>query len=161
MEPSYYLPNTNFGNDFNKDSAFKMYHGTKIPGFPNHPHRGFETVTLALDGVVDHTDSLGSSGRYASGDVQWMTAGKGIQHAEMFPLMDVEKENRFELIQIWLNLPKKNKFVEPSYQMLWRENIPLINITDKSSVKLIAVNMKMLMLLILIMIHGQEIRIMV
>lgn len=142
LAPSYYLENTRFGNDFNKDSPFRMYYGRVVPGFPAHPHRGFETVTLVLDGYVDHTDSLGSKGRYAKGDVQWMTAGKGIQHCEMFPLLDDQKDNRFELIQIWLNLPKKNKFVEPYYQMLWKENIPLLTKKNEhgkeSRVKLIA-----------------------
>lgn len=126
LAPSYYLENTKFGDDFKKESPFRMYHGKVVPGFPAHPHRGFETVTLVLDGYVDHTDSLGSKGRYAKNDVQWMTAGKGIQHCEMFPLLDSENENRFELIQIWLNLPKKSKFVDPYYQMLWREDIPVL-----------------------------------
>ena len=72
-----------------------------------HPHRGFETVTLCRQGRVDHTDSLGSAGRFGDGDVQWMTAGAGISHCEMFPLLDSKNDNTFELFQIWLNLPRK------------------------------------------------------
>jgi redox-sensitive bicupin YhaK (pirin superfamily) len=63
-------------------------------------------------------------GVYGNGDVQWMTAGKGVQHSEMFPLIKKEEENPMELFQIWLNLPKVNKMVEPHFKMLWRESIP-------------------------------------
>ncbi len=75
---------------------------------------------------------MGASGRYGHGDVQWMTAGKGVQHAEMFPLVNQEKDNPLELFQIWLNLPKANKFVEPHFKMLWAENIPLFEHIDES-----------------------------
>lgn len=110
--------------------GWRMYHGRTVPGFPGHPHRGFETVTVVRTGMVDHSDSLGAAGRYGDGDVQWMTAGKGVQHAEMFPLINKDKENPLELFQIWLNLPKANKMTEPHFKMLWAETIPLHRFTD-------------------------------
>lgn len=128
--PDAPLTGRNLGNDFTLKDGWRMYHGKSIPGFPVHPHRGFETVTVVRKGVVDHSDSLGGAGRYRDGDVQWMTAGKGIQHSEMFPLIHKEKPNSLELFQIWLNLPRAKKFVEPYYAMLWKENIPVHRIKD-------------------------------
>jgi quercetin 2,3-dioxygenase len=130
MGPATSLEGRNIGNDFTIKDGWRMYHGDTIPGFPVHPHRGFETVTVVLQGLVDHADSMGAAGRYGNGDVQWMTAGKGIQHSEMFPLLNKDKDNPLELFQIWLNLPQKNKFVEPHFSMLWGETIPKIYFKD-------------------------------
>lgn len=124
MGPAVSLQGRSLGDDFIIKDGFRMYHGKKVPGFPGHPHRGFETVTIVREGIVDHADSLGASGRYGEGDVQWMTAGKGVQHSEMFPLLKEEADNPMELFQIWLNLPKKNKMVEPHFKMLWGSKIP-------------------------------------
>ena len=130
--PESDLKGKNIGDDFDLESDFKMYYGKDVPGFPVHPHRGFETVTFVLQGFVDHSDSHGASGRYGAGDVQWMTAGSGMQHAEMFPLINDDKENTLELFQIWLNLPPESKFVDPSYKMLWAEDIPVIKEKDEA-----------------------------
>jgi len=127
------LRGRNIGQDFTTKDGWRMYHGSTIPGFPYHPHRGFETITINKEGVVDHSDSLGASGRFMAGDVQWMTAGKGIQHSEMFPLVDENKGNPLEIFQVWLNLPKASKMVDPHFKMLWNEDIPVINHKDEAN----------------------------
>lgn len=139
MGPDASLSGRNIGQDFTVKDGWRMYHGQKIPGFPYHPHRGFETVTVVMEGLVDHTDSLGAAGRFGKGDVQWMTAGKGVQHSEMFPLIHQDKENPMELFQIWLNLPKTGKFVEPYFKMLWEDMIPVVKETGSNG-KLTEVN---------------------
>ena len=86
-----------------------------------HPHRGIETITYLIEGSFRHRDSRGGGGTLNSGDVQWMTAGKGIQHEEM-PAME---NGRLWGYQLWLNLPRKFKWVEPQYQHLGKEDIPV------------------------------------
>ena len=127
------LKGRNIGSDFTIKDGFRMYHGSSVPGFPYHPHRGFETITINKEGVVDHTDSLGAAGRFMGGDVQWMTAGRGIQHSEMFPLIHEDNDNPVVIFQIWLNLPKISKMVEPHFKMHWKEDIPVVTLKDSGN----------------------------
>jgi len=124
LGPAASLSGRNLGQDFDAANGWRMYHGQVVPGFPSHPHRGFETVTVVRRGLVDHSDSLGAAARYGHGDVQWLTAGKGIVHAEMFPLLDSAGPNPLELFQVWLNLPAVDKFAEPHFSMFWQKSIP-------------------------------------
>ncbi len=124
LGPVASLAGRNLGQDFDPKLPFRMYHGQVVPGFPQHPHRGFETVTIVRRGVIDHSDSLGAAARFSTGDVQWLTAGGGICHSEMFPLLRQDAPNPLELFQIWLNLPSADKLVEPHFAMLWNEDIP-------------------------------------
>jgi redox-sensitive bicupin YhaK (pirin superfamily) len=130
LGPDASLAGRNIGMDFTIKDGWRMYHGDIVPGFPVHPHRGFETVTIVRKGLIDHSDSLGATARFGNGDVQWLTAGKGIQHSEMFPLLNRESGNPLELFQIWLNLPKAKKFVQPHFAMLWGETIPKLSVKD-------------------------------
>lgn len=136
------LQNRQIGSDFSYIDGWSMYHGDDIPGFPQHPHRGFETITVTRKGLVDHSDSMGATARYGDGDTQWMTAGKGIQHAEMFPLVNKEKPNTLELFQIWLNLPQAKKMVDPYFTMFWGSQTPTVTVPDASgkqtSIKVVA-----------------------
>ncbi|MDJ0767974.1 MAG: pirin family protein [Ilumatobacter sp.] len=124
--PAASLIGRELGSDFAGTDGWRMYHGQVVPGFPAHPHRGFETITYVRQGLVDHADSLGAAARYGRGDVQWMTAGRGIVHAEMFPLLDRDGPNTLELFQVWLNLPAADKMVEPHFSMLWDAQIPRV-----------------------------------
>jgi redox-sensitive bicupin YhaK (pirin superfamily) len=124
MGPDASLAGRDIGQDFAGKDGWRMYHGETVPGFPAHPHRGFETVTVVRRGLIDHSDSLGATARFGGGDTQWLTAGAGIMHAEMFPLVKREADNPLELFQIWLNLPARNKMVAPYFTMFWAEAIP-------------------------------------
>ena len=120
------------GSDFDPEAPYRMYHGERIPGFPSHPHRGFETLTATIEGIIDHADSLGNAGRYGDGDLQWMTAGKGCVHSEMFPLIRTTQDNPTRFFQIWLNLPSKNKMAEPGFKMFWNHQIPIYQSSDEN-----------------------------
>jgi redox-sensitive bicupin YhaK (pirin superfamily) len=124
LGPAASLAGREIGMDFAGKDGWRMYHGDTVPGFPGHPHRGFETVTIVRSGLIDHHDSLGAAARFGKGDVQWLTAGKGIVHSEMFPLLERNSPNPAELFQIWLNLPAANKMVNPYFSMLWADTIP-------------------------------------
>ncbi|WP_045432067.1 pirin family protein [Acinetobacter calcoaceticus] len=125
--------NENMGpiSESTKDEPYQMYFGDVVPGFSEHPHTGFETITLVESGYVDHFDSLGNSGRYSAGDVQWLSTGNGIEHCEMFPLIHLDKPNPFELFQIWFNSSPEQKKQNPAYKMMWREQIPHVKLIDQ------------------------------
>ena len=132
MAPKASLAGRQLGMDFDPSNAWRMYHGHTVPGFPVHPHRGFETITLARKGYIDHSDSLGATARFGNGDIQWLTAGAGIQHAEMFPLVHEDSDNHTELFQIWLNLPARSKMAAPHFQMTWAQNVPKFTSVDSA-----------------------------
>lgn len=132
LGPAASLAGRQMGRDFAGIDGWRMYHGSVVPGFPRHPHRGFETVTVVRHGLVDHSDSLGATARYGAGDVQWMTAGQGIVHAEMFPLLHRAEPNPIDFFQIWLNLPAANKMVEAHFSMLWAPTVPVRVVKDKA-----------------------------
>ena len=104
-------------------------------GFPWHPHRGIETVTYLLRGDVEHADSIGNSGVIGSGCAQWMTAGRGIIHQEM-PLGD--EHGVIEGFQLWVNLPAADKMMEPRYQGVSDDEIPLVVLADGTAIRVIA-----------------------
>lgn len=124
LGPAASLAGRHIGQDFEGKDGWRMYHGSAVPGFPQHPHRGFETVTIMRKGFIDHSDSLGAAARIGPGDVQWITCGRGIVHSEMFPLLDPNAPNPIDLFQIWLNLPSVDKLVDPHFRMFWSNSVP-------------------------------------
>lgn len=132
MAPVASLEGRELGEDFSGLDGWSMYHGRTVPGFPQHPHRGFETVTYVRQGLIDHADSMGATARYGRGDVQWLTAGGGFVHSEMFPLVRTDGPNPLELFQIWVNLPREHKMVEGHFTMLWAPDIPKVAVTDSA-----------------------------
>ncbi|MDB5954937.1 pirin family protein [Ramlibacter sp.] len=130
LGPAVSLAGRDIGQDFSRKDGWSMYHGDSVPGFPAHPHRGFETVTIVRKGLIDHSDSLGATARFGGGDVQWVTAGRGLVHSEMFPLLKTGEDNPLELFQIWLNLPQRSKMAEPHFTMLWNAQIPRLVLAD-------------------------------
>jgi len=116
-------------DEFRSDDA-----GDYIAGFPEHPHRGFETVTYMLAGHMQHRDNHGNSGDLSPGSVQWMTAGRGILHSEM-----PQQENGLMWgFQLWVNLPAKDKMIAPRYQDISPERIPLVRPSEGVEVRVIA-----------------------
>lgn len=105
-----------------------------IAGFPDHPHRGFETITYMLDGRMRHRDNKGNEGLLTSGSVQWMTAGRGIVHSEM----PEQEQGLMRGFQLWLNLPAKDKMTEPRYQDIPPDQIPTVALGAGAEARLIA-----------------------
>lgn len=137
--PAASLEGRQMGSDFAGKDGWRMYHGDVVPGFPQHPHRGFETLTLVRRGLIDHSDSLGATARFGRGDAQWLTAGRGIVHSEMFPLLERGAPNPVELFQIWINLPAEDKMAEPHFAMLWNADIPRRVLTDGGRCEIVVV----------------------
>jgi redox-sensitive bicupin YhaK (pirin superfamily) len=100
-------------------------------GAPDHPHRGFETVTYLLDGRFEHKDSQGNSGKLAAGDVQWMTAGQGVIHSEMPEKEFAQTGGRLHGFQLWVNLPRRDKMAKPRYQDIKSDRIPVAESADR------------------------------
>jgi len=123
--------------DFNAEVDFPP--SETLRGVGVHPHRGFETVTIAYKGSVAHHDSAGNSGTIHPGDVQWMTAGAGILHKEYHDKEYAKKGGPFEMVQLWVNLPKKHKLTPPHYQALTAGQMSIIDLPgDQGSIKVIA-----------------------
>lgn len=116
-------------DDFHSDDPVDY-----IAGFPWHPHRGMETVTYVLDGRVEHGDSLGNQGVVGPGDVQWMTAGSGIVHQEM----PKGREGTMAGLQLWVNLPKRHKMMDPRYQEIQQASVPIVNVAPGVDARVIA-----------------------
>ena len=115
------------GRDYKKMMGFRMYNGKVVPGFPMHAHWGYETVTLAQTGYVDHSDSLGNTGRFGFGDVQWVSAPGFYEHCEMYPLVNQNERNPNDITQIMIAIPSEfKKLPEFSVNTVWKENIPVI-----------------------------------
>lgn len=108
--------------------------GDYIAGFPEHPHRGFETITYMLTGRMRHRDSAGNEGMITDGGVQWMTAGRGVIHSEM----PEQNEGLMEGFQLWLNLPAKDKMTEPWYRDIPLEEVPHVSLDDGVTARVIA-----------------------
>ncbi len=110
----------------------------KTPGVGQHPHRGFETVTIAYQGSVEHRDSAGNSGVIYPGDVQWMTAASGVVHEEMHEKEFARKGGVFEMVQLWVNLPKAEKMSKPRYQAITKDQIPVVKFATGGHARVIA-----------------------
>ena len=107
-------------------APFRFEPTTQRRGVGQHPHRGFETVTIVYDGEVEHRDSTGQGGTIGPGDVQWMTAGRGILHEEFHSAGFAARGGEFEMVQLWVNLPKTHKMAEPGYQGITDAQIPSV-----------------------------------
>ena len=125
MGPAASLAGRDIGQDFSRKDGWSMYHGDAVPGFPAHPHRGFETVTVVRKGLIDHSDSLGATARFGQGDVQWLTAGGGIVHSEMFPLLDEDAAQSAGAVpDLAEPAGAAARWCAPHFTMFWADDIP-------------------------------------
>jgi len=138
------FPSNGIGNEISPFLMLDYAGPTAIPagqpqrGVGEHPHRGFETVTIAYQGAVEHRDSGGHSGTIRPGDVQWMTAASGVVHEEMHEREFARQGGVFEMVQLWVNLPKAQKMSRPKYQTLLNEQIPVVQLGSGSYARVIA-----------------------
>ena len=123
--PLELISGRNLGRDYQERFGFRMYHGRVVPGFPMHAHWGYETVTIAEKGYVDHFDTEMNHGRFGNGDVQWTMASSKYEHCEMYPLTDQENTNPVHITQIVINIPLDRKNGPNSVNNVWSESIPV------------------------------------
>ena len=125
--------------DYNPPRHFDGGRKSDFRGVEEHPHRGFETVTIAYQGEVAHRDSAGGGGIIGTGDVQWMTAGSGLMHEEFHSEKFSAEGGMFEMVQLWVNLPAKHKMTAPKYQAISASDIPVVSLADDAgSARIIA-----------------------
>lgn len=115
--------------DYAAPQHFAGNRTTDFRGVGEHPHRGFETVTITYQGEVEHKDSYGGGGVIGTGDVQWMTAGSGLMHQEFHSEKFSQEGGIFEMVQLWVNLPAKDKMTTPKYQAIESQAIPVVSFT--------------------------------
>jgi len=138
------FPSNAIGDDLNPFIMLDYAGPTKVEpsskprGVDEHPHRGFEAVTIAYQGAVEHRDSGGHSGTIQPGDVQWMTAASGVVHEEKHEREFTRTGGVFEMVQLWVNLPKAHKMSKPSYQTLTKESIPNVELGTAGYARVIA-----------------------
>lgn len=121
--------------DYGKPTTFhpNPNYKTQPHGVGQHPHKGFETVTIAYEGEISHTDSVGGQGIIQKGDVQWMTAGRGIMHEEFHSEAFGKRGGVFSMVQLWVNLPSAHKLTDPNYQSIKRADLPIVELIDSSN----------------------------
>ena len=119
-------------------APYEFEPGTAKRGVGEHPHRGFETVTIAYQGEIEHRDSSGGGGKIGPGDVQWMTAASGLVHEEFHSSEFTKNGGTFEMIQLWVNLPRKHKSANPGYQTLLNSDIPRVEVAADGKLRVIA-----------------------
>lgn len=124
--------------DYAAPQSFPVNASTAHRGVGEHPHRGFETVTIAYQGEVEHRDSAGGGGVIGTGDVQWMTAGAGLMHEEFHSEAFSKAGGIFEMVQLWVNLPAKDKMTAPRYQAITKAQIPEVDLQGAGIARLIA-----------------------
>ena len=134
MGPAASLEARDIGMDFAGADGWRMYHGSTVPGFPQHPHRGFETVTFVRQGFIDHSDSLGATARFGRGDVQWLTAGQASCTARCSRCSTTTGRTRASCSRSGSTCRPGDKMVEPYFTMLWNNDIPTHHHVDDAGV---------------------------